>query len=269
MSAKWYYVENDNEVGPVSAAVIKEKVRTGVISPSDEVWKEGLPDWVPASKIKGLFPDNAAAGAAPPPAPAAGGGGDDDWLSDLPDPGAGERLPDAPLAYGDTRTSTAGYSDAPAPLADRLSGRGYDFEYGGFWERFVAAFIDGILMNIIGFVIGFIGGFIGAAIDGPNGQGGVGFVFVILAQILSIIITYGYYVIMESSASQATLGKQAMGLIVTDLDGNRISVGRAIGRNLAEILSSITLLIGYIMQPFTERKQALHDMIAGTLVCKR
>ena len=77
-----------------------------------------------------------------------------------------------------------------------------------------------------------------------------------------------YFVLMESSAKQATLGKMALGLVVVDVDGNRISFLRALGRYFAKILSGIILLIGYIMVGFTERKQGLHDMIASTLVVK-
>ena len=71
---------------------------------------------------------------------------------------------------------------------------------------------------------------------------------------------------MESSSRQATVGKMALGLKVTDLEGRRISFARASGRHFAKYISGMILLIGYIMAGFTERKQALHDMIAGTLV---
>ena len=74
---------------------------------------------------------------------------------------------------------------------------------------------------------------------------------------------------MESSVNQGTIGKMALNLKVTDLNGERISFGRATGRFFAKYISSITLLIGYIMAAFTERKQALHDMIAGTYVIKK
>ena len=78
-----------------------------------------------------------------------------------------------------------------------------------------------------------------------------------------------YFALLESSERQATFGKMALGLKVTDLNGNRISFGQAVGRNLAKYISLVTLLIGYIMAGFTERKQALHDMIASTLVFKK
>lgn len=72
---------------------------------------------------------------------------------------------------------------------------------------------------------------------------------------------------LESSSKQATLGKMALGLRVTDKYGRRITFARASGRYFSKLLSRI-LMIGYIMAGFTARKQALHDMIAGTLVVR-
>jgi uncharacterized RDD family membrane protein YckC len=129
-------------------------------------------------------------------------------------------------------------------------------EYAGFWRRVAAALIDGIL---VGIVSGIVTAIAGAASDDA----------VVLAQILLVVAAYAYYAGMESSAYQATVGKIALGIQVTDLNGNRISFLRALGRNLAEILSALILLIGYIMVAFTEKKQGLHDMIAGTLVVKK
>jgi len=74
---------------------------------------------------------------------------------------------------------------------------------------------------------------------------------------------------MESSVWQATLGKKTLGLRVTDLQGNRISFGRASGRFFGRIISGLTLFIGYIMAGFTEKKQALHDIIASCLVIRQ
>jgi uncharacterized RDD family membrane protein YckC len=75
---------------------------------------------------------------------------------------------------------------------------------------------------------------------------------------------------MESSVRQATFGKSVMSLRVTDDGGQRISFGRATGRFFAKIVSGmVPLLIGYIMAAFTEKKQALHDLIAGTLVLRQ
>ena len=71
---------------------------------------------------------------------------------------------------------------------------------------------------------------------------------------------------MESSPKQATLGKMALSIVVTDLEGKRISFGKATGRYWGKIISGLILCIGYFMAGFTEKKQAFHDMMAGCLV---
>jgi len=75
-----------------------------------------------------------------------------------------------------------------------------------------------------------------------------------------------YFAGMESSASQATIGKMVVGLKVTDTDGGQISFLRALGRTAAKLLSGLFMNLGYILAAFTGRKQALHDVVAGTLV---
>jgi len=87
---------------------------------------------------------------------------------------------------------------------------------------------------------------------------------------LSIVASWIYSAYLESSPNQGTLGKMALGLIVTDLQGRRISFGHATGRFFAKIITGlIPLGIGYMMAGFTEKKQALHDMIAATLVLRK
>ncbi|MCX7785663.1 MAG: RDD family protein [candidate division WOR-3 bacterium] len=121
--------------------------------------------------------------------------------------------------------------------------------YAGFWRRFVASLVDGVIlfvpMLIINLIFPYAGWFLGT------------------------VASWLYYALMECSERQATLGKQVLGIMVTDSNGNRITFGRATGRHFAKIVSSLTLLIGYIMAGFTEKKQALHDMIADCLVIKK
>lgn len=113
---------------------------------------------------------------------------------------------------------------------------------------------------MIALAIGVAGGVVSMPTIGVHVvRGIVGFAF-------SACANWIYEAAMESSSKQATLGKMALGLKVTDLEGRRISFARATGRHFAKLLSGMILLIGYIMAGFTERKQALHDMIAGTLV---
>ena len=74
---------------------------------------------------------------------------------------------------------------------------------------------------------------------------------------------------MESSVKRATLGKMALGIAVTDVDGRRITFMRATGRHFAKMISGLILLIGYLMAAWTKKKQGLHDILAGTLVVNK
>ena len=147
--------------------------------------------------------------------------------------------------------------------------------YAGFWLRFVAWFIDAIVLGIGGAIltapivgVGFFN--LHALMHGRFSPGDfIGHGFVFRAVIVKQLLHWVYYALLESSTWQATLGKKALGLEVTDLQGARISFGRASGRWAARYISTMTFLVGYIMAGFTARKQALHDMIAGTLVIRK
>ena len=131
--------------------------------------------------------------------------------------------------------------------------------YAGFWLRFVALFIDGVLLGIGGVILGVV---IGIATQAQATA------IATIVTLIYVVIAILYFPVMESSARQATWGKKAMGIIVTDYNGNRIGFGRAFGRFLSKIVSQLIFYIGYLMAAFTERKQALHDIMAGTLVVK-
>jgi uncharacterized RDD family membrane protein YckC len=137
--------------------------------------------------------------------------------------------------------------------------------YANVGKRFVASLIDGIVLYIVQALVGFA---LGLVIGGAAGEGGAG-AAVLVASVAGIVIGWLYYAIQESSPKQATIGKQAMGLVVTDINGEKISFVKASIRHFSKFLSAIILMIGYIMAFFTEKKQGLHDMIAGTLVLQK
>jgi len=143
--------------------------------------------------------------------------------------------------------------------------------YAGFWKRFAAAFIDGIILTIGGMVAGGIIGFIvGAGLGGAGiNSETIGFVCGGFGYIAGLVLNWLYFTLFESSKKQATPGKLALGIIVTDMDGNSITFGRANGRYWGKIVSSLILLIGYLMAAFTRKKQALHDIMADCLVINR
>jgi uncharacterized RDD family membrane protein YckC len=90
-----------------------------------------------------------------------------------------------------------------------------------------------------------------------------------LPLVLSLLVSWLYFAGFECSSAQATPGKMALGLVVTNLNRERISFGRAAARYFCKFLSELILYIGYLMIGFTAKKQGLHDMIAGTLVLKK
>ena len=154
----------------------------------------------------------------------------------------------------------------PGPGYDSQPGyTGYGQPYAGFWKRFAAVIIDQIILNIAMTIIGFILGMGYYA----SGFGSAGSGRSAALSLLTFVIAWLYYALLESSPQQATVGKMALGIVVTDVDGRRISFGKASIRWWSKILSAMILLIGYIMAGFTARKQALHDLIAGTLVVNK
>lgn len=142
-----------------------------------------------------------------------------------------------------------------------------DKPYVGFWWRFLALIIDSIILMIAFAGIGLA---IGVSMFTPEVDPTTG-----MPQIsgLAMLVQFGgpilYYGVMQASPMQATVGKMAIGAIVTDAAGNRLGYGRSFGRELAKIPSMMVLMIGYLMVAFTGRKQGLHDIMAGTLVMKK
>jgi uncharacterized RDD family membrane protein YckC len=154
-------------------------------------------------------------------------------------------------------------------------------EYAGFWIRFIAYIIDSIVIGFLEFliVLPFLG-LLGVQVfelstirDLENADPEL-MIPVIASAITGLgltvlLITWFYYALFQSSSRQATIGKMALNLKVTDANGERLTFARASLRYFSKILSSLFLMIGYIMAGFTEKKQALHDMIANTYVVRK
>jgi len=237
-------------IGPFTRAQIAEKLQGGEIALTDLAFAEGLglAQWTPLGDVLA----KVDAPAINPPAP--------------------------PISVPPAAAPAYSYAATMAPPAHLL--------YGGFWLRFVAYLLDGLILSVAMFVFAFFVAIfliaIGAAFGisakeftGGNSDGASG--AVVGLAIAAYFLIYGglivgawlYFAKLESGPAQATYGKQVMGLRVTDLTGQRIGFGRASGRFFGKIVSGMTFYVGFIMAGFTERKQALHDMMAGTLVVKR
>ena len=172
--------------------------------------------------------------------------------------------------------------------------------YAGFWKRVAAVIIDAIIIMIGVFAIVSVfdmimvisgvddrafmgtGGEIRRIIlgfdDRPLPEGAIETILrwvddraglEEMANILGIILGWVYFASMESSPTQGTLGKMALGIKVTDIEGNKIGFEKALNRCVGKIISTIILLIGFIMIAFTQKKQGLHDMMVGSLVVNK
>ena len=176
-------------------------------------------------------------------------------------PNCGQRVAETSSFCTHCGTNIAVAPAQPVPLVTRQKKI-----YAGFWKRFAALFIDAIIIKVVGSIIGFVIVYvIGMAGTIPH----TGHEPVQILSLWDYSFSVIYFVLMESSAKQATIGKMVLGIKVTDLNGARITPLRALGRQFAMGVSFVMLCIGFVMAGFTARKQALHDMLAGTLVVNR
>lgn len=122
--------------------------------------------------------------------------------------------------------------------------------FGRFAPRAVALFIDLVL---IGFMTTAISGLLGTDSHG----------------VVASVISWLYFAVQESSGWMATLGKRMMGLAVQGVDGRQLSFTQASVRWVARWVSSLALGLGYLLALFTDKRQTLHDLIAGSVVVQR
>jgi uncharacterized RDD family membrane protein YckC len=160
------------------------------------------------------------------------------------------------------RVATPVPEPAPSPTPTAIPLIQTGVRYGGFWRRFLAAVIDSVLLTILGGLVNLAMGVSIIAPDYTESRTWGAFC-------LNLASGWIYCAWFESSRFQGTPGYQTIGLVVTDLHGLRISFLRASGRHFGQIVSALLLLIGYLMIAFTEKKQGLHDLMAGCLVILR
>jgi len=228
----WHYTVGIVQHGPISLEKLRQLIRGKRVQSDTLVWQEGMANWMPAGTVPGLFLTGAA---APPFA-----------TQPLPQP-----VSSGQLDY---------YSDKGVPA---------HLQIAVIWPRFVAMLVDCL---ILGLPI--------SAIDRMTmtvppvflparrlGLPPMRFMMNIFgAPTLWLIVIWLYFALLESSPYQATLGKMALGIKVVDIEGGRISFGRATGRFFGKYLSGMIFYIGFLLAAFSRRRQALHDMLANTLV---
>ncbi|MEQ1511960.1 MAG: RDD family protein [Lysobacteraceae bacterium] len=254
----WYYSDAQRtQHGPVTAADLAALHTKGQLPAETLVWREGMSEWKPWREmirevIEGGAPGDARAEALVKAAEAA------------PDDGAYR-----PYAVAEPSPYAPPQARVDAARTIVSGGR---VVYAGFWKRVAASFIDSFIATALSYMVQIpmmmiMGvGMAGFGSGGDPFSSGAGIAMIGLIYVIAIGIPLLYFSWMHSSANQASLGKMAVGIKVVRTDGQRITFWRAFGRYFAYMLGGFTLGIGYVMAAFTERKQALHDMISDTLV---
>jgi uncharacterized RDD family membrane protein YckC len=239
---------NNVPYGPYTRAEIGEQLSRGEITLTSLAFVEGLAEWTPLRDV--LAKVDAA---NPPPVVAA--------------PPAST----VPIGTGYAQAGPVS-AGASAPI-----GTGYSYAvtmqppehlvYAGFWLRFAAIFVDALILLPLSLIsVGF------TYADDVATDNNVKLAIAVVSLVYSlflIVAQWLYFALQESSAAQATLGKRLLGLQVTDRVGGRIGFGRATGRYFGKLISALALYIGFMMAGWTQRKQALHDMMADTLVVRK
>jgi len=248
-----YYAEGDHRVGPIGKAELQTLIRTKKINSRTLVWQPGMSAW----QELGLFVRRKTRGGTQSMQPAA--------------PGPQSVCSECGQAFAEDdmiRFEDAWVCATCKPIFVQKIKEGVTLagamEYAGFWIRFGAILIDGIIMWIVNMIIAipfeFIGG---ASFKQPAVLVATGFFIFLLQMVIPAV-----YEIWFVGKYGATPGKMACKIKVVTADNGQVSYARATGRYFAKWISGITLGIGYLMAAFDDQKRALHDRICDTRVIK-
>ncbi len=248
---EWYYADQGRQTGPVSDAELDRLVKAGKILPATLVWNAGMTNWRPYGEAQ------RSAAAAPVPPPQSGG-------TATRCAECGKAFPeDEMVRYGEARVCAG----CKAVFFQRLKeggGIAGALDYAGFWIRWGAKILDGLILLIPTLLIAVAMGWATWKSLGLDGLS----MMINIFQFLQLFISIPYNIFFVGRYG-ATPGKMIANIKVVAPDGGKIGYGRACGRAFAEILSSLICSIGYIIAAFDEEKRTLHDRICDTRVVKK
>lgn len=238
MADQWFVGRGGQKAGPYTTEQLQQLAAACQLVESDLLWKQGLETWVPVSQVTGLLPATPG-GTLPPLDLESRAGGPGEWNP---------------------------YQASTIPIGSDTAGS-TTMVYADFLPRVAAYLIDTVVITVAAWVLQAGATAFGAVTLGDREAGMA--VGSLLGSLMSFLGSLAYYVAFESSERQGTYGKQLLGIKVTDMEGRRISAGRAVGRYFAKIITGLTCGIGMLLPLFTDRRQTLHDMICGCLALKK
>ncbi|MBI5528209.1 MAG: RDD family protein [Deltaproteobacteria bacterium] len=254
---EWYYAEADRKMGPVGEDELKRLLAEGMVGGGTMVWRQGMSAW---AELGTVLPDLASSAPAAPGAATAG----------ITCSQCGRRFPPGEVI----KLSGTWVCAACKPIFVQRLKEGAALpgiaQYAGFWIRFAAKIIDGMILAVPNFVVMALTAILTGTVMKAAGMADA--VTAVVAVLVNWTFQLGLPVVYNTffvGRFAATPGKMACGLQVILPGGGKVSYARAFGRCFAEWVSGFTLGIGYIIAGFDREKRALHDHICGTRVAKK
>jgi uncharacterized RDD family membrane protein YckC len=247
----WHYLEGSEQRGPVTDAELEALFRAGTVRPDTLVWREGMAEWQPYAQAKsppGGAPLRMAGPVSAPP-------------GQVLCAECGQAFPpEEVIRHGNQFICAACKPVFLQKLKEGVVAPG-TMVYAGFWIRFCAKFLDGIILGVPSFVVNyFIAQRMGISV----------FALPLTASVPVGLVLGGSYYTWFVGKYGATPGKMAAKLLIVNPDGSKVSYAKAAGRFLASeyVSGCFTLLIGYLMVCWDSEKRALHDRICSTRVIR-
>lgn len=250
----WYYSQGGKQAGPVEDSHLDELVQNGQIQPDTLVWREGMANWQPYRQTRpaaAISGGTVTVAEAPPIATTTS-------QAVCAECGGVFNLEDT-IAYGTARVCARCKPVFIQKLAEGATLNTGGMVYAGFWTRFAASFVDGLILG--GFNI------LTNALTIPAIRGNSNKALGVQLAVMFINIAAGVsYETLMIGRFGATVGKMAMKVKVVTGEGEKVSYLRALGRYFSKIVSGMILMVGYLMAAFDDQKRALHDRMCNTRV---
>ncbi|NQV34086.1 MAG: RDD family protein [Phycisphaeraceae bacterium] len=240
----WFYVKEGQQAGPLSESQVRRAFDSGDIVSSTLMWTDGMADWTAYELVKDRIHST---------------GGSPGEASTIACPNCHSTVStDDLVQMGQAQICVMCKDQYVQRIREGLDPSGLDVRYGGFWLRFCAVFLDGIILNLIQWPLRFLLPLLFSRLPEAT---------FILSYAISLLVTFAYHIFFVGNPkTQATPGKLAVGLRIIRADGGPMTYAHAAGRYLGTMLSSFTLGIGYLMCVWDDENRCLHDRICNTRV---
>lgn len=243
---QWYYEGSNGQAGPVSEEEFQSLIKDRIITHSTLVWNSTMSDWKEYGSLNASSGNGSSAGAV---------------CAEC----GGKFSKDDMIKYGESWVCARCKPVFIQKIKEGVTVS--QMNYAGFWIRFGAYIIDGVIMTVVNFIFGMVIALVGLSSlsqDDPSRA--------LITTAISSLINLTIYVLYETyfvGKWGATIGKMACGLKVVTPEGAPVSYLRAFGRVFAKMISAMIIYIGYIMAGFDDEKRGLHDRMCSTRVIRK